>query len=195
MLEHLKSFDTKLFLYLNGKHNSFFDPIMYWLSNTVIWIPLYLLLAILIIRHYKKQSILIFIILIALMTVSDQLSGNIIRDYVMRPRPSHEAALQGLIHLSKAGSGGQYGFVSAHASNCFALASFIIFILPINFRWLKYLLLIWALLVSYSRVYNGVHYPGDILCGAIIGILLAYFFASLYFLIDKKMTRFNKGHT
>lgn len=82
MLEKLKTLDTRLFLYLNGKHNAFFDPIMYWVSNKWLWIPLYVLIVILIIRAYKKRSILIFICIGILVTLSDQLSSHLIKPLV-----------------------------------------------------------------------------------------------------------------
>jgi undecaprenyl-diphosphatase len=98
----------------------------------------------------------------------------------MRLRPSHEPVLQGLIHLSKAGAGGRYGFVSSHATNAFALLTFLFFALPKNFNWLKWILVFWAILVSYSRIYNGVHYPLDVIAAAILGILLGLLLFKIY---------------
>jgi len=127
MIENLNSLDTKLFLYLNGKHNAFFDPIMYWASDKLFWIPFYTAIAALLIWHYKKRSIPIFLAIGILITLADQIASHLIKHTVKRLRPSHNSALEGLIHLSKAGPGGQYGFVSSHAANAFALAAFFIF--------------------------------------------------------------------
>lgn len=180
MLEKLKTLDTRLFLCLNGKHNAFFDPIMYWVSNKWLWIPLYVLIVILIIRAYKKRSILIFICIGILVTLSDQLSSHLIKPLVGRLRPSHNPAIMDMVHLSKAGSGGMYGFVSGHATNSFALFIFLTLILNKKFNWLKYILCFWALLISYSRIYVGVHYPGDVICGALLGSLVGFGVAKLY---------------
>lgn len=188
-MEELKSLDTELFLYLNGQHNAFFDPIMYWASDKLFWVPFYVLLAILLVWHYKKQSIPIFISIGVLITLADQIASHLIKQTVKRLRPSHEPALEGLIHLSKAGPGGQYGFVSSHAANAFALASFFIFILPKKFNWLKWILGFWALLVSYSRIYNGVHYPGDVIVAALIGIVLGFLISRLYFFFIEKFSK------
>lgn len=141
MLEKLNSLDTALFLYLNGKHNAFFDPIMYWASDKLFWVPFYILIAILLVWFYKKQSIPIFISIGVLITLADQIASHLIKPMVKRLRPSHEPDLQGLVHLSEAGPGGQYGFVSSHAANAFALVVFLFFILPQKFNWLKYILI------------------------------------------------------
>jgi undecaprenyl-diphosphatase len=180
MLEYLEALDTRLFLYINGKHNSFFDVIMYWASNQFFWIPLYLILIVWLIRRFRKSAWYYIIIVILLEIASDQLSSNLIKNLVRRPRPSHVASLAPYIHLSAAGPGGLYGFVSGHASNSFALVLFLILTLPPACRNLKYAMAAWALLVSYSRIYNGVHYPGDVLCGALLGSLLAAAAAALF---------------
>lgn len=181
MIDKIKILDTELFLFLNGKHNSFFDPIMYWASDNLFWIPFYLFLAYILIRQYKKDSIIIFLSIALLITLSDQISSHLIKNtLVLRLRPSHEPALQALIHLSKAGAGGKYGFVSSHTSNAFALVSFLYFLLTPNFNWLKWVLFFWAVLVSYSRIYNGVHYPADVLVATVLGILLGYLIFKLY---------------
>ncbi|MBF4516104.1 phosphatase PAP2 family protein [Flavobacterium sp. ANB] len=173
MLQKLNELDTQLFLFLNSKHNSFFDPIMYWASDKLFWIPFYLLIVILLIREYKKKSITILISIALLITLCDQIASHLIKNLVKRLRPSHEPILEGLIHLSKAGPGGQYGFVSSHSANAFGLATFLILLLPKKFNPLKWILGFWAVLVAYSRIYNGVHYPGDVIVAAIIGIVLA----------------------
>lgn len=189
MFDTMKDWDTKTFLYLNSKHNSFFDVIMYWASDKFFWIPFYLVLLIIIIRHFKKRSVLVLLHIAALITASDQLASDLIKNTVKRLRPSHEAALQQFIHLSKAGAGGPYGFVSSHASNSFALCVFLCMVLSHAFRPLKFILLFWALLVSYSRIYNGVHYPADVCAGALLGSILGWLFSKIYFYIDTKWGR------
>lgn len=180
MLEKLSALDTRLFLFLNSKHNGFFDPVMYWFSNKLFWFPFYGLLIYLLIRWYRKKSILILAGVAMLITLSDQLASHLIKNLVRRPRPSHAPALEGLVHLSKAGPGGMYGFVSSHAANSFALAVFLWLVLDHRHRWLKYIVVCWAFLVSYSRIYVGVHYPGDILCGGLLGAMLGYLLSIVY---------------
>lgn len=188
MIEKIKSIDTELFLYLNSKHNGFFDVIMYWASDRLFWIPFYAIIAFLLIRHYKKQSIPIFISIAILITLSDQIASHLIKNYVQRLRPSHEPALQSLIHFSEAGAGGQYGFISSHAANAFALTVFLFFILDKKFNWLKWILILWAVFVSYSRIYNGVHYPLDVLVAMLLGIILGWLISKLYFRFNSYQT-------
>ena len=189
MFDTIKEWDTKVFLYLNSKHNSFFDVIMYWASDKYFWVPFYLVLLILIIRHFKKKSVLVMMNIAVLITVSDQIASDLIKNTVKRLRPSHEVAIQNLIHLSKAGAGGPYGFVSSHASNSFALCTFLCLVLPQSFRPLQFILLFWASLVSYSRIYNGVHYPTDVCVGALLGIVLGLLFSKIYFYTEMKGMR------
>lgn len=190
MIEYLNSLDTQLFLYLNGLHNSFFDPIMYWFSHKLIWIPMYLLIAFFILKKYKMQGVVMLIFIGVLIALCDQTASNLIKNTVQRLRPSHEPTLAGLIHLSKAGAGGLYGFVSSHAANAFGLATFLGFVLDNRFKILKYWLFTWAILVSYSRIYNGVHYPGDVIVAGVIGALLGWAMAVLYkFIVEQKFSK------
>lgn len=180
MLEKLNALDTQVFLFLNGKHNAFFDPIMYWASDKLFWFPFYAVLIFLLIRWFRKKSILILVCTAVLITLSDQLASHLIKNLVKRLRPSREPLLAGLVHLSKAGRGGMYGFVSSHAANSFALVVFLCLILDRKYRWLKGILICWALLVSYSRVYVGVHYPGDVFCGGLLGAGLGWLVSVIY---------------
>ena len=179
MFEHLISLDQRLFLWLNEKHNGFWDPIMYWASDQWIMIPLYGFLSYWLYRRYRRFALYFVLWIALLITFSDQASSHL-KDWVCRPRPSHDPHLAGLVHLSDAGPGGEYGFVSSHAANCFALCVFLGLLLPQRDRPLKFLLLGWALLVCYSRIYNGVHYPGDVLGGMLLGSLLGWGAARLF---------------
>lgn len=179
MIDKLKNFDTQLFFYINEKHNAFFDVVMYWASHKWFWLPLYFALAVFLVKLYKKTSIYILLAIGIAITLSDQISSSVIKQWVLRPRPSHEPDLLPYIHLSKAGPGGMYGFVSSHAANAAALTIFLLLILPPRYKLLKTAIVSWALLVCYSRIYNGVHYPLDVIGGMLVGILsgftVAYF--------------------
>lgn len=179
MIEKIKDLDTQLFLYLNEKHNQFFDPIMYWASHKWFWVPFYAFLVFVIIKEFKKKSIYVLLAIGFLITICDQTASHLIKNMVKRLRPSHEPSLQNLIHLSEAGPGGQYGFISSHSANAFGLAIFLILMLPKKYNWLKTTLFFWAVLVAYSRIYNGVHYPSDVIVAMLLGILYGYLVAFL----------------
>jgi len=172
-----------LFLTLNGQHATFFDFVFYWSSNKFLWIPLYLLLFYLLVKYYKRESVFIIVSLFVLITISDQLSVHGFKNVFMRLRPCHEPSLEGLVHLVNNKCGGSFGFYSSHASNHFALATFLHFFLGQKIRYFSFLIFTWATIISYSRIYLGVHYPGDVLSGSIMGILLAFAVYRIYLYI------------
>lgn len=135
---------------------------------------MYVLIAFFIIKNYKRQGIFILVFVGVVILVCDQTASHLIKHAVQRLRPSHEPALAGLVHLGKAGPGGLYGFVSSHAANAFGLATFLALTLNDRFRYLKYWLFVWAILGSYSRIYNGVHYPGDVVVAAAVGMIFGW---------------------
>lgn len=171
--------DQDLFLFLNGLHTDWLDPIMWWLSDKLIWIPLYAFILYLIIRKYNWRSVGILLSIAILIAASDQLSVWL-KFYFERSRPTHTEGLIDQIHTLNNYFGGPYGFVSSHASNSFALATFTSLFLSPFFKNYWIYAFIWAFLVSYSRIYLGVHFPGDILGGAILGIILAHLVYFLY---------------
>jgi len=190
VIDYLNSIDTQLFLYLNGMHNSFFDFIMYWFSDKYIWVPLYIFIIYLIIKHYKTNGFFLVLFSILVVVCTDQIASHLIKILVLRLRPSHEPGIAELVHISKDGSGGLYGFVSSHAANSFGVFMFLSITLSSEFRILKYSLFIWAFFVSYSRIYNGVHYPGDVIGGIILGILVGWIMAKLYKKLGKRFKIF-----
>lgn len=188
MIETLLHWDTELFLALNGVHNSILDFLMFWASNKLIWIPLYLFFLYLLIKNYKWKTIGIFISILVLITLADQLSVHLFKNIFQRLRPCHEPDLEGLIHLINGKCGGRFGFVSSHATNTFALAVFLIHFLGSRYKYFTVAILVWATVVAYSRIYLGVHYPGDVIVGTAFGSLLAFLIFNLYKKLSSGMT-------
>jgi undecaprenyl-diphosphatase len=150
---------------------------MYWGTKTHIWFPLYGMLLFLVIRRYRWQTLWILLFAAFMIVFSDQLS-NIFKAWVARPRPTHEPGLTSL-HTVNGYLGGQFGFYSAHASTNLAIAVIIIILLGSPFRYFPSLMLAWAFFMAYTRIYLGVHYPGDILAGWLAGGLIGWGFGQL----------------
>jgi undecaprenyl-diphosphatase len=184
MIETLVRWDTQLFLFLNGLHAPFWDPVMLFISGKLTWLPFYLILIYFIVRKHKWQSVWWLLAIALVVTATDQVSATFFKNAFQRLRPCHNPDLQGLIHLV-GGCGGQYGFVSSHAANTFGVAVFLSFLF--NHRWATIGLLVWAAIVSYSRIYLGVHYPADVLGGALVGCGLGI---ALWFLVARLIGRF-----
>jgi undecaprenyl-diphosphatase len=171
MIDFLNELDTRLLLAINGHHTPFWDTVMWQLSDRFIWIPFYLALIGFVIYEYKKKSWMIFIGIFITILLADQIASGIIKPLVERLRPTHNLTLSGIIHIVKNYRGGQFGFVSSHAANTFALAVFLSYLFRNRIFTLG--ILCWASIVSFSRVYLGVHYPGDVIGGALIGIAVS----------------------
>jgi len=180
MLERL---DQQLFLFLNSCHSPIWDKVMHAVSAVLIWIPLYLAILIYIGLRYKRKFIIILLFIILAATLADQISVHLFKNIFHRLRPCHEPSLEGLVHLVDGYCGGLYGFVSSHPTNSFNVA--IISLLFIRKRWFSISIILWALTVGYSRIYLGVHYPGDVICGSMLGALIGWGIYSLYVLTDK----------
>lgn len=183
MLEHL---DQQLFLFINSLNSPFWDQVMHALSGRVIWIPLYLAILIYLGVKYKRKFLIIVLFIILAATLADQ-SSVLIKNIVQRLRPCHDPSLQGLVHLFNGECGGLYGFVSSHATNSFDVA--LLSLLFIRKRWFTIGIIVWAVVIGYSRIYLGVHYPGDVICGSILGALIGWGVYSLYVLTDNKILK------
>ena len=174
MIEYLSSLDNQLMLLLNGYHTGFMDRAMMMFTGRFIWIPMYIALFVVLVRTFRGRTLIFYLIGIALtITLADQLCATVIRPLVGRLRPSNlENPLSQFVYIVNSYRGGAYGFPSCHAANSFALAAFVT--LVFRNRLISYVVVSWAIVNSYSRLYLGVHYPGDLLVGAVIGISIAY---------------------
>jgi undecaprenyl-diphosphatase len=146
---------------------------MFWASDKLVWIPFYVFLIYILVMHYRKYGWILAAMAVLLVVISDQTSVQLFKEVVERLRPCHDPALEGIIRVPGGRCGGKYSFVSSHATNHFAIALFTGYFLQKKVRGFLPAMLLWAAVISYSRVYLGVHYPGDVLAGAAWGSLLA----------------------
>jgi undecaprenyl-diphosphatase len=168
MLDQIIEWDKKLLLFLNSFHVDWLDPVMFQMTKTQFWVPLYFLLIYFVFKTYNNEG-WIFIVGAALTIIlCDQITNHLMKPYFERLRPSQDPGLLGLVHLVNDYKGGMYGFASSHAANTFGTATFISLTLNKEYKWIG-LIFIWAALVTYTRIYLGVHFPGDIIVGGLIG--------------------------
>lgn len=172
MLDYLNDIDTEVLLAVNGLHGTFQDA--FWWLMTAKWASLLLALALVwvLLHQNRRQALLVLVMLLLTFLLADQLSSGLIKHLVERLRPTQDPSLDNLVHVVNGYRGGKYGFVSSHAANSFAAAMFLSLLM--RHRLVTVSLFTWSLLQCYSRVYLGVHYPGDILGGIVVGLLVGW---------------------
>ncbi|MGB7843528.1 MAG: phosphatase PAP2 family protein [Salinimicrobium sp.] len=184
-MEHLVELDQELFLFLNNLGSTPWDPFWNFVTNKLSSIPFYALLLFLMFKSLgPKKAFLTLLFVAALIASTDQLA-NLFKHGIERPRPCRQ---EGVMEMARfvAVRCGSFGYFSAHAASSAAVLVFIGSILRKFWKGIVPVLVIWALLVSYSRIYVGVHYPGDILTGWFFGIVLAILYYKLYKWVFKK---------
>ena len=170
--EPIQGWDEELLLVINGTHTLWLDEAMLAITGNLVWLPLYIALLVVVFRKFGwKVAVIILLSTAVVITLTDQISVNAFKERFLRLRPCHEEYLMEQLHMAK-NCGGQYGFVSSHATNTFGVAIFLAALLR-NW-WLSLLLVSWALVVSYSRIYLGVHYPLDMIGGAMLGSMIGF---------------------
>lgn len=183
----LSDIDARLLLIVNGAHSPFFDSVMWCISGRWIWVPFYAVLAYLLFRRMSWKRASICLVTIGLIILAaDQTCATLIRPEIGRLRPANlNNPLSSFVYVVNGYRGGRYGFPSCHAANTFALAVFMS--LVIRHKWFTVMMFSWAFIVSYSRMYLGVHYFGDLFCGATIGSLFAVLFYYLQNYLFKRL--------
>lgn len=189
MIETLNHLDAQLLLTLNGLHSPFWDGVMEFASGKLTWLPLYIVLVLLLWRRHGKQAIWWLLAVAVVVLLVDQISSSLIKPAVERLRPTHNPEIAHLVHVVNGYRGGMYGFVSSHAGNTFGVAVLLALVFGNRWAWLG--LLLWAAFVSYSRIYLGVHYPGDVLCGALLGVAVA---VGVYQITRRLILRYQPKH-
>ena len=184
MIEYLNGIDADALLAVNGLHDMFQDA--FWWMVTAKWSSLLLVLALawILLHQNRRHALLVLAMLVLSILVADQVSSGLIKHLVERLRPTHDPSLESMVHVINGYRGGLYGFVSSHAANSFAVATLIALVM--RHRVVTLSMFTWALLQCYSRVYLGVHYPGDILGGIIVGVLAGWLVWQLMRWIERR---------
>lgn len=189
MLERLIHWDQQLLLAVNGTHTPFWDVVMWNISWPIIWIPAYIVILYLCIRYYKMQTFYILLFTAVLISLTDTSSVYMFKNVVQRLRPTHEPALANLVYIVNDYRGGEFGFVSSHATNFFGIAVFFSMIFRRNLKYFALVSLSLAALIGYSRIYLGVHYPGDVICGALLGSLIGWVMGFFFCRFSRRLAR------
>ena len=182
-IEKIEQIDRQLLFAVNGANSPLFDTIMWWVSKPAFGIPFYLLFVFLLYKYFGWKSTLIIVLSTgAAVGLADLSAKYLFKEMFERFRPSQNFEIKGQLHYVNNYHGGMYGFVSSHAANMFSIALLLGLWLKKKIKYSLHFLLIWATLIGYSRIYLGVHYPSDVLCGALLGMLIAFL---IYTVISK----------
>lgn len=170
IIEILDLWDKKLLIFLARFHSPTLDPIVVWATKSWVWAPLFGYLLWKLYKQVQRNSLLYLAGSVLCVITTDVTSARVIKPFFKRPRPCHQENLSSQIHTVPHTCGGKYGFVSSHAANSFGLATFLS-LSPLHLSG-KILTFLWAVVHSYTRVYLGVHFVGDIIGGAMWGCLI-----------------------
>ncbi len=190
-MDWLQNLDRQILLTLNHSHTAILDWLMWQISGNLIWLPLYLFLIYFSFKTFRSKAWLIIIWIVITVGLSDFTSVHLFKETFKRLRPCHNPQLQGIIVLVHHHCGGLYGFISSHATNTFALATLIALIFRKN--WLTGLMFFYATIISLSRVYLGVHYPTDVLAGAMWGSFIGWIMFKILLILKPQTINFQQN--
>ncbi|MBT9394184.1 phosphatase PAP2 family protein [Hymenobacter sp. NST-14] len=179
MVEQLQALDRWLLVAANAHRTPTLDTWMVFFTERFGWFPAYFVLLVVLAYYYGRRARLLLPLLLLSVGLADVVSSRFFKPYFARLRPCHDPDLSATLNLAN-GCGGQFGFISSHAANAFALAVFMALVLPRRFRVAKALFFGWAAVVSYSRIYLAAHYTSDVVAGALLGTLTAWACATAY---------------
>lgn len=178
-MDEIIQFDQQLLLALNGSDSIFLDSFWMAITKTGTWILFYCSILYVLFRSTNNRQVLLILLMMGLaILLADQVASGICKPFFHRFRPTHEPLLEGQVDIVNGYRSGLYGFMSSHAANGFAICTFMSLIL--RNRWTTTVLIFYACITSFSRIYLGVHYPGDILCGGIWGVMSGLIVYKLY---------------
>jgi len=191
MTDLLLELDRNLFLSLNGLFHPDLDGFMLAATDTKFWIPLYLWFIFILFKKLDRQAWLALICIALTVLIADQVTSHLLKPLIQRLRPSHDPALKEFVKLVKGPGGelyrgGLFGFPSSHAANSFGVALFLWLALSPVYKW-TFIVFGVAFVLSYTRIYLGVHYPGDIIVGMVIGFISALSCWSIFLRLKKMM--------
>jgi undecaprenyl-diphosphatase len=187
MTEYLEEIDRQIVLAINGLHRVWLDEIMWWISARITWIPLYLVLLYLAFKQLNRKQLFLFVVfVVGSVAITDLVSVHLFKNVFLRYRPSHNLLISNQLHfyqikLGEWYKGGQFGFVSSHSANYFAIATASWLVLKEQYPKLKWWLLIIGFLICFSRIYLGVHYLSDIVVGGFVGGFIAFVIYKIWF--------------
>lgn len=173
MIDQLIEWDKQFLIFLNSFHTPWLDPVMLLITKTFFWLPLYAFLIFLMFKNFKREAWFILIGAALTVLLCDQITSTFMKPYFARLRPSQDPTMVGLLHHVDNYKGGLYGFASGHAANTLGTALLVWLTLRPVYRW-AWLIFVWAVLMTYTRIYLGVHFPGDIIVGGSIGLACGY---------------------
>lgn len=184
MLDQILQLDKTVFVFLNGLGSAYFDGLWLLITKQINWVPIFVIILYLVFKHLGWRHALLIIGMITLLLIlTDQTTNHLFKYRFMRLRPGSDPALDGLIRAVKTSS--TFSFISGHASNSMAVAFFLFKVLKPYLKFMGFIFL-WPMVFAYSRIYLGLHYPLDILCGYVWGILMALLILKLYTVIRDK---------
>lgn len=187
----IAALDQSWFIWINQKAtHPFLDTILPLMRESTFWIPLYLFLIIFVFVNFGKKGWIWLLFAALTVLLTDQISSGLIKNFVQRPRPCFDSNFYSQVRLLLDHCSGGYSFTSSHATNHYGIATFLFATLGSYFGHWKYLLFVWASLICYAQVYVGVHYPLDVIVGAILG----YIIGSIVYMAYQKLDHLQDTH-